>query len=642
MRLTARPFAAAVAVAAVVATSLAAGLTLAAAAGAAVPVGYPAPPMTLGPVDASSGDQVDPHISGSLVAYTDFSSGNGVIRYADLATGASGAVPALGDGSDSLPAVSGNTISYVHFSAGGHAIATWTVGDATATVLDPMPGSNRRAAAVGADTVAWQDFGTNTLVSPEIVAYDRSTGTTTQLTNDTRYDRDPAVDPSGDVITWAKCTSLAGGCDIWDAVRTDSGWTTHRLTGDATEEWNPHTNGTVVVYAAQPGDESTADIRWQSVAGGPEQNADLGGYDDNPHISGNLISFNHYQSSADPAEFDIDVYDLATNALYQLTNTANDEYLSDVWTGTDGTTYVVFNRLADTGDDNVYAATFTAPEVSRTTLTTTSRPDLATTASARLTATVGSSGTPTGSVQFRVNGTALAGPVTLLDGRATLTTTLPAGTDQVTADYSGGGEAGPSTSSPLTFTVHRIRSSTALAALDPDSAGQGLTASVTGGGQPSGSVQFLVNNHPWGTPIGVDQAGQARSTQPLSAGALTVVARYLGDDIRLPSTSGALHFVVPPLTTHVQYGPIARDFSTRVTVTVRLRAVGGRTVPTGSIEPDSDFTCGDLVARTATVSTARCSARVPQNTTETVTLHYPGDDVYTPTDGHADVTTGGW
>jgi hypothetical protein len=58
-------------------------------------------------------------------------------------------------------------------------------------------------------------------------------------------------------------------------------------------------------------------------------------------------------------------------------------------------------------------------------------------------------GTPTGTVQFRVDGHDLGGPVVLVNGRATspAISTLSTGRHTVTADYSGSSRLAPSTGS---------------------------------------------------------------------------------------------------------------------------------------------------------------------------------------------------
>lgn len=326
-----------------------------AAALAVSPTTGPSITGTTSVVNNGPGDQTDPHVSGNLVAYTDFGSGAGQIRYQDLSTGADSAIVTSG-GTDSLSDVSGNTVVFVHFANSAHAIYAFdTTTGGPAVELDPQPGSNRREAAIGGNTVAWQDFGFSLVSSPEIVAYDRAAGTATRITNDALYDRDPAVSPAGTELAWTKCASVAGGCDIYSATSAGGVWTTHQLTGAGGEESLPDTNGAVVVYGSDRSGDP--DIYWQPVAGGAEQQLVLPGLDQNPNISGNLVAFEHYDATAATPNFDIYLYDLASNTLYQLTNTPEDESLNDI-SVSGNQVRVVFSRRDITGDDNVYAFSF--------------------------------------------------------------------------------------------------------------------------------------------------------------------------------------------------------------------------------------------------------------------------------------------
>jgi uncharacterized repeat protein (TIGR01451 family) len=65
--------------------------------------------------------------------------------------------------------------------------------------------------------------------------------------------------------------------------------------------------------------------------------------------------------------------------------------------------------------------------------------------------------TPTGTVQFKLNGTPIGAPVTLAGGVGTFTTnTLPPGTYILSADYSGGGGFATSTGTGPTITAENI------------------------------------------------------------------------------------------------------------------------------------------------------------------------------------------
>jgi Big-like domain-containing protein len=87
----------------------------------------------------------------------------------------------------------------------------------------------------------------------------------------------------------------------------------------------------------------------------------------------------------------------------------------------------------------------------------------------------------TGTIQFRVNGANFGSPVTLSGGKAILaTSSLPAGTDNMAASYSGNGNLNPSTSNSVRVTV-----ATTV---------QGVTlGKVTGGGHIGKGIHFGFN-----------------------------------------------------------------------------------------------------------------------------------------------------
>ncbi|MGC9292306.1 MAG: Ig-like domain repeat protein, partial [Acidobacteriaceae bacterium] len=117
-------------------------------------------------------------------------------------------------------------------------------------------------------------------------------------------------------------------------------------------------------------------------------------------------------------------------------------------------------------------------------------------ATVTLAATVsGSGGTPTGTVNFYDGATLLGTGVLNSSGVATIsTTTLPVGSNSVTASYAANGSFAASTSSAVTVTVTAAATTTALSA-SPTSAVYGasvtLTATVaSSGGTPTGVVTF--------------------------------------------------------------------------------------------------------------------------------------------------------
>jgi hypothetical protein len=146
-------------------------------------------------------------------------------------------------------------------------------------------------------------------------------------------------------------------------------------------------------------------------------------------------------------------------------------------------------------------------------------------------------GTPTGTVTFTYGSMTLCNTVTLNGGKATCTySALPAGTDTITAAYSGDSNFAPSSGS-IGQTVNPANSTTTVASsLNPSIYGQGVsfTANVVavlpGARTPTGTVQFTIDGGNFGSPVTL-ASGSATSdiTPTLTEGTHTVTAVYSGN-----------------------------------------------------------------------------------------------------------------
>lgn len=165
------------------------------------------------------------------------------------------------------------------------------------------------------------------------------------------------------------------------------------------------------------------------------------------------------------------------------------------------------------------------------------------------TATVTGNGSiPTGTVTF-LDGTTSLGTSTLnAGGIATLTTSaLPVGTQSVTASYSGDANNKNVTSTAVSVTVTAWTSQTVLAASATNiSSTDKLTLLATassGSGQPlTGTMTFVSG----GTTLGTANVSNGAATLQLSlnAGSYTIVAKYSGDSLDLPSASNSVSVTV--------------------------------------------------------------------------------------------------
>ncbi|WP_157758737.1 TolB family protein [Cystobacter fuscus] len=317
-------------------------------------------------VNTSPGDQMDPHVSGEWVVYTnqpvrDVSE----IRYHHLTTGEDLPLP-TGGGLDSLSDIQGTQVVFTRTSptdATNHIYRFDVRLGGVAEELVPRPGTDRRTATVGGHTVAWQDvaIGPNAL-SPEIHVYNQDTLALTRLTADASVDRTPAVSEDGRTVVWSKCATSVDGCDIWAARELSAGYHIRQITGSEGEETQPDTNGEVVVYVSRAWVNGVleSDIAWTSLEGGEAQRLSLPGTDTNPSISGPLIAFEHWDATSPTPNYDIHLYDLRTRMTYRLTETPASESLSDISYGANGQVRLVW-AMRQNGEYNVYANEFRLP-----------------------------------------------------------------------------------------------------------------------------------------------------------------------------------------------------------------------------------------------------------------------------------------
>jgi hypothetical protein len=173
-------------------------------------------------------------------------------------------------------------------------------------------------------------------------------------------------------------------------------------------------------------------------------------------------------------------------------------------------------------------------------------------ASVTLTATVATTGPnpPTGTVTFYNGSTAIGSPATLNGSQvATLsTTTLPVGTDSITAVYNGDTNNASSTSTPVSQVITAVTTTTTLTSNhNPANYGAAVTFTatvVTSGTQPvTGSVTFYSGSTALGSAVTLNGSGVATLTiSTLAVGTDSITAVYSGDVNNSGSTS------TPPLS----------------------------------------------------------------------------------------------
>jgi hypothetical protein len=330
--------------------------TVPAGATTTAPLPAGATTVTLG----GTGDQTDPHVSGDLVAYASEVAGNSQVVVHDLANGSDQTID-TGGGLDFLPDVNGTTVTYTHLGDAAD-VEQFHYPSGPPTVLDPTAAANRRLSRVGGSTFVWQDFGyTQDVQTPEITGFDAGTGVATRLTDDALLDKDPAISPDGAVAVWTKCATDGSDCHVWQATHAATGWSAPQQLTTADVQELPDTDGTRVVYGTTPaaGTSADEDIAWQPVGGGPEQVLAIPGQQTNPSISNGVITFEQLVTTTQVPNYDVWLYDIATDTLYRLTDTPEDETLSDVSVTADRTVTAVW--MQSNADDDVQVMRFPLP-----------------------------------------------------------------------------------------------------------------------------------------------------------------------------------------------------------------------------------------------------------------------------------------
>jgi large repetitive protein len=269
-----------------------------------------------------------------------------------------------------------------------------------------------------------------------------------------------------------------------------------------------------------------------------------------------------------------------------------------------GTHTVTANYLGD-GNFNTSSGSLTQVETvskadSNVTVTSSVNPSVfgqSVTFTAVVAATSPSVGTPTGTVNFLVDGVVQAAGVNLVGGRATFTTAALAAsvTHTIQVTYGGNGNFnGSSGTLPGGQVVNRASvTATVTSDNNPSVFGQPVrfTATVTpvppGAGLPTGTVTFLVD----GTAVsgvislGAGQASFTTQAIPVTGSPHRVQVQYSGDPSFAPVTSAAISQVVTKANTTITVTSpkLTPPAGKPLTFTAAVGAGVGAPTPTGSV-----------------------------------------------------------
>jgi hypothetical protein len=314
-------------------------------------------------INADTGDQNDPHVSGDLAAYTYAAGTTSVVRFYDFVSGADASVPNAGE-RDLLSDVSGGRIAFSRVTDDRTTCMVYEVATNQLIEIAGAPGVNRLGTAIGGNTVAFVDL---LVGNRDILVADLPAGAPVNVSISADFDYSPAVAPSGNAVVWVR-ESADTLTDVLKAVRSGGAWGPPQVVAaTADPENHPDTDGTTVVYDSErPTSVGGSDIYFQPLAGGAETQLEILGAQRNASISGGIIAFESTGLEPD-AKSDIFLYEIATNRLFQLTDTPTlGEQLSDVSVLADGSIRVVWAADEDaspTALHDVLGATITLPAV---------------------------------------------------------------------------------------------------------------------------------------------------------------------------------------------------------------------------------------------------------------------------------------
>jgi probable HAF family extracellular repeat protein len=281
-------------------------------------------------IDDSPWNKSQPRVSGDLLAYDRHIVLRAEVHYYDFASGQNAVVPHPSGEAENMPELDRGRIVF-KANQGSYKVADVASGQSAA--IAPGASAFLGGATIGGDTVAYTD--TSGTFPGGFYAWDLATSTSTRL-GDFDYPAGsivPRVSPGGDRVAWVSCHSpdaLSVVCaELLEARRAGGDWTTSIIADTpGFQYWSVDTDGDWIVYAAAPGSvlgPTRVYLRPEATGSG-DRVFDLPGALGRPSIDRGVISFD----GGTDVSRDIFVYVIATNTLYQVTDTPGYEGSSDV------------------------------------------------------------------------------------------------------------------------------------------------------------------------------------------------------------------------------------------------------------------------------------------------------------------------
>jgi Bacterial Ig-like domain (group 3)/FG-GAP-like repeat len=225
----------------------------------------------------------------------------------------------------------------------------------------------------------------------------------------------------------------------------------------------------------------------------------------------------------------------------------------------------------------------------------------------------------TGTVTF-ANGSTVLGSSNITNGVATLTTsTLPLGSDLISAAYSGDGNDNASTAT-LTQVVAKLSPTVSVSTSGPSIFGQSVSISASVPAGPTGTIVIMSGGITLGSGTITSSSGVVTiTTKILPAGTDTITANYSGDatnNSASGSTTQSVSNASPAITLSSSANPSVTNQSVTFTATLPANVTGIVTFIAGSTILGSPVLSNGV----ATVTTSTLPAGA-----EAITATYNGD-----------------
>ena len=262
-------------------------------------------------------DQFDPAISGSLVVYSDRRGAHADVWVHDVVTDVAAPVSGVPDGDQLLSDVSGNVVVFTDYGTGQATIwaCKWNGSACPAELVVDQPGNQRRPAVFGSLIVYEDDRNENY----DIYLYDMDTGVETQITDDPSHQRKPDI--FGNRIVWEDYRN--GNADVYTCEWDGAQCANEPVTLDPAQDVDPAVFGDWVAFGSNRA--SIGDIWAVNLAEGTTPIPVTSGedYERNPDVSGTYVAYETYEAG----DSNINLYDLATGTDWILTVDPAEQYL---------------------------------------------------------------------------------------------------------------------------------------------------------------------------------------------------------------------------------------------------------------------------------------------------------------------------